>query len=229
MKKNLIAGLVTVLLGFGLVGIANAAHYEIDMGWTDRSPVALSPVKGQGPIVNVTFESSQGFTTRTDNTAIGYHHGGSMPIVSMTFSTEVRNIELSMWDLDATTEDLDTMSPVPVETTGDFYLSGNTVRSGVDNGAGSVIYRSLSAGDTLQFRFDDQLSNLGIAALSFDVGNAAADIDGDGAAEALTDGLLLIRFLFGFRDDTLIAGAVSSDCTRCTAAEIEAYCEMLMP
>ena len=49
------------------------------------------------------------------------------------------------------------------------------------------------------------------------------DIDGDGSAEPLTDGLLVLRYLFGFRGATLITGAVGSGCTRCDAPSIEAY------
>jgi len=49
------------------------------------------------------------------------------------------------------------------------------------------------------------------------------DVDGNGKATALEDGLLIIRYLFGFRGATLIGGAVAADCTRCTAAAIEAY------
>jgi hypothetical protein len=53
---------------------------------------------------------------------------------------------------------------------------------------------------------------------------AAVDVDGDGEVEPLTDGLLLLRYLFGFRGATLITGAVDlMHCTRCTAPEIEAY------
>ena len=108
-----------------------------------------------------------GYTTRTDDTLIGYHHGGSAPIVTMTFSSDVTNVELFMVDLDVTWEDLYMMSPVPIGTTGDFYLSGSTVRSSVNNGVGSIIYDTLAAGEVLQFRFDDQLSNLAITELNF--------------------------------------------------------------
>ena len=34
------------------------------------------------------------------------------------------------------------------------------------------------------------------------------DIDGDGESKPLTDGLLLIRYLFGFSGDSLISGAI---------------------
>ncbi|MEE9302509.1 MAG: DUF1800 family protein [Thiotrichaceae bacterium] len=51
------------------------------------------------------------------------------------------------------------------------------------------------------------------------------DIDGDGTVKPLTDSLLLLRYLFGFRGETLIAGAVDNNATRSTAAAIESYIE----
>ena len=40
--------------------------------------------------------------------------------------------------------------------------------------------------------------------------------------DALTDGLLIIRYAFGFSGQSLIDGAVQANCQRCSAAEIEA-------
>jgi autotransporter-associated beta strand protein len=57
----------------------------------------------------------------------------------------------------------------------------------------------------------------------------ALDIDGNGQADALTDGLLIIRYLFGLRNADLIAGAVGPGPTRFTAADIQAQIESLMP
>jgi DNA-binding beta-propeller fold protein YncE len=55
------------------------------------------------------------------------------------------------------------------------------------------------------------------------------DVDGNGQFDALTDGLLLLRYSFGFTGAPLVAGAVDlANCTRCTAAEIEAYIEALL-
>ena len=51
------------------------------------------------------------------------------------------------------------------------------------------------------------------------------DIDGDGSTEALTDGLLLLRYLFGFDGPTLIEGAVGENAMRTSATEIRAYIE----
>ena len=53
------------------------------------------------------------------------------------------------------------------------------------------------------------------------------DIDCSGQAKALTDGLLVLRYLFGFRDEALTAQAVEG--SRRNPAEIEAYLETLEP
>jgi len=55
------------------------------------------------------------------------------------------------------------------------------------------------------------------------------DIDGDGASKPLTDGLLLIRYLFGFSGDSLISGAIGSGAERDTADEVEAYIKERVP
>jgi Pro-kumamolisin, activation domain/Bacterial Ig-like domain (group 1)/Invasin, domain 3/Subtilase family len=54
------------------------------------------------------------------------------------------------------------------------------------------------------------------------------DIDGDGQVQALTDGLLLLRYLFGFRGPTLIAAALGQGCTRCDAASIEGFIQSVL-
>ena len=56
-----------------------------------------------------------------------------------------------------------------------------------------------------------------------------ADIDGNGQIDALTDGLLTLRYLFGLEGDTLINGVVAGDATRTSAEEIEAHLETLVP
>jgi hypothetical protein len=54
------------------------------------------------------------------------------------------------------------------------------------------------------------------------------DIDFDGEIEPLEDGLLILRHLFGVSGAPLVSGAVDlTDCTRCTAEEIETYLDGL--
>ena len=55
------------------------------------------------------------------------------------------------------------------------------------------------------------------------------DIDGDGESKPLTDGLLLIRYLFGFSGDSLISGAIGDGAERDTAEAVEAYIEERVP
>ena len=55
------------------------------------------------------------------------------------------------------------------------------------------------------------------------------DIDGDGESKPLTDGLLLIRYLFGFSGDSLISGAIGTGAERNTAETVEAYIKERIP
>jgi len=53
------------------------------------------------------------------------------------------------------------------------------------------------------------------------------DIDDNGNIDALTDGLIVLRYLFGLTGDTLIKGVVGADANRVSAAEIEAHMAVL--
>jgi hypothetical protein len=56
-----------------------------------------------------------------------------------------------------------------------------------------------------------------------------ADIDGDGKVDALTDGLLLLRYLFDISDSLLTEGVISADATRKSAESIKQYIEGFLP
>jgi len=58
-------------------------------------------------------------------------------------------------------------------------------------------------------RFDQSAVELFLKAVEPEL-----DIDGDNKSQALTDGLLLIRYLFGFNGDALFNGAISLEATR---------------
>jgi hypothetical protein len=55
------------------------------------------------------------------------------------------------------------------------------------------------------------------------------DIDGNGQVDALTDGLMILRYLFGLRGAAMLSGAVGTGATRTTAADIETYVQSLTP
>ena len=55
------------------------------------------------------------------------------------------------------------------------------------------------------------------------------DIDGNDRVDALTDGLIILRYLFGLRGDVLINGVIASDATITSADGVGAKMESLMP
>jgi hypothetical protein len=56
---------------------------------------------------------------------------------------------------------------------------------------------------------------------------ATLDVDGNGSFSALTDGLLVLRFLFSLTGDALTSGVVGVGCTRCDAAAIVPHLQTL--
>jgi Ca2+-binding RTX toxin-like protein len=55
------------------------------------------------------------------------------------------------------------------------------------------------------------------------------DIDANGSVDALTDALIILRYLFGLRGQALINGAIADNAMRTEAADVEAYIQSLMP
>ena len=64
---------------------------------------------------------------------------------------------------------------------------------------------------------------------NIDAGYQIADIDNNGNVDALSDGLILLRYMFGLRGETLIADTVSPTATRNTHTAITQYIESHMP
>jgi beta-glucanase (GH16 family) len=56
-----------------------------------------------------------------------------------------------------------------------------------------------------------------------------ADIDGNGTVDALTDALMLLRYLFDLNGEALVKDAVATDATRSTHEDIQQYLEAYMP
>jgi hypothetical protein len=61
------------------------------------------------------------------------------------------------------------------------------------------------------------------------VNYATFDIDQSGSVDALSDGLILLRYFFRLRGESLISGVISPNANRTSAADIEAYIESHMP
>ena len=93
---------------------------------------------------------------------------------------------------------------------GMFLLSGDSLIS--DAVASDAVYKT---SDEVASRID-MLGDL-------------VDIDGNGSVDALTDGLVILRYLFNLRGDVLINDVIASDATVKAAEDVEAKIEALIP
>lgn len=118
------------------------------------------------------------------------------------------NEQLLSWDFDANGE-ADALTDGLLLLRYAFGLRDEALTSGA---------LALNATKTSQ-QIQDSLSSV----------SSIADIDGDGEFDALTDGLLLLRYLFGLRGDSLVNGAIATLATRDSSLEIEQYLASLMP
>jgi hypothetical protein len=58
--------------------------------------------------------------------------------------------------------------------------------------------------------------------------HSALDVDANGLIQPLSDGILILRRMFGLSGEPLISGAVAANCTRCDALAIASYIDSLM-
>jgi hypothetical protein len=56
-----------------------------------------------------------------------------------------------------------------------------------------------------------------------------SDIDGNGSVDALTDGLIFLRYAFGIRGAGLISGVIDLNASRTSSEDIEIYIDTYMP
>jgi hypothetical protein len=66
-------------------------------------------------------------------------------------------------------------------------------------------------------------------AVAVDKAAMIADVDGNGEVNALTDALIVLRYLFGLRDQVLVDSVIASDATRISVEAIEQHIELFMP
>jgi len=108
-----------------------------------------------------------------------------------------------------------------VAQAGDFLSNSFTA---ADQTASAVGFGSNGDFVVTWHSFNQDGGAIGIFAQRFQIPPFAnLDVDGNGVVGPLTDGLLILRYDFGFTGPVLIAGVVGMGCTRCTAPEIESY------
>ena len=90
-----------------------------------------------------------------------------------------------------------------------FGLTGQSLTDGVTAPDANFIY----SGDLIQ-RFNST--------------DLLLDIDDDKSIDALTDGLLILRYLFGIRGENLSSNALSPSAERTAVSELEEYLQSLI-
>jgi hypothetical protein len=55
------------------------------------------------------------------------------------------------------------------------------------------------------------------------------DVDGNGTADGMTDGLLVLRYLFDFRGAALVRGSIGRDATRTTPEQVSTFIQSYLP
>ena len=104
----------------------------------------------------------------------------------------------------------------------DALTDGILILRGMFGLAGDALVAGAISSDAIYIESEDIESQI-------DTLGELLDIDGNGRVDALTDGLLILRYLFGLNGDSLIEGVIAADATRTSAADIEAYFDDLMP
>ena len=115
---------------------------------------------------------------------------------------------------------------------GSIDIDGNQKYDALTDGI--LILRSMFgiSGETLianASATDATFSSSEEIAQQFEALEPLLDIDGDAEVSALTDGLLILRYLIELRGDALVSGIVNQEGSRTTAAEIEEYLDNLSP
>ena len=129
-------------------------------------------------------------------------------LIIITFISQILNAEQFSWDVDknnkadALTDGLMIMRYL-------FGVEGSNITSD-----------ALSEG--LLLKESEIISSISLTM-------AILDIDNDGKIDALTDGLMLMRYLFGVRGENLIDGAISDGAIRNSHPDIAAYILNHMP
>ena len=159
-------------------------------------------------LLEVAFEVSS--ETELDATPIGFSDSATAQGYLFLGPAYRLKIGSATWDIDHNGE-VDALTDGVMALRYAFGFSGSTlIADAVASDA------ELTTAEELEAELEAVLAAIG-------------DIDDNGEVDALTDMLMLLRYLFGFTGDSLIVNAVAADANRTTAEEIEAYIEAFIP
>ncbi|MGK7903410.1 MAG: hypothetical protein AB4352_18790 [Hormoscilla sp.] len=157
--------------------------------------------------------------TAVDDSAVEGTHTSTISHTASSADSNYNAIQIA--NVIASITDNDSDSPPDAIN---LDIDGNGQTDALTDGVAAIRY-------LFQFRGDVLINNvIGIGATrttALEITNyldmarsTMLDVDGNGMADALTDGIMMIRYLFGFGGNAVIDGALGPDATRTTAAAI---------
>jgi hypothetical protein len=202
--------------------IASGSQSESDTDDFDNNPttdkyinLAWASVYADWPglelptrLLSVVFDVDSQALNTIDYSSIGFSNTSSASGFNFTSNSDEIKIMPASWDFDSNDE-ADALTDGLLFLRHGFNLRGPSL---TDNAMAS---NSLSS--------TAQVEKLLNAASNF------TDIDGDGQVDALSDGLLLLRYLFNLRGESLIRNLISPGAVRTTHSQIENYIHGHMP
>jgi hypothetical protein len=160
-------------------------------------------------LMNIAFDVSDAIDTDTTaSTHINFSHTALAS--GYQFESESYNLELvsASWDFDGNGQ-ADALTDGLIMLRYCFGLRGETLVKNVMSSQSTMTAEQVEA--------------------ALESAKEITDIDNDGSVEALTDGLILLRYLFDLNGDSLTMGVIGPNANRTSNAAIEAHLEKYMP
>ena len=185
-----------------------ATDTYIIFGWAALNgdwPNTSLPAQLVDVVFNIDWETP---SLVTATTPVNFSKIDATEGYSFEASNYIMNILPATWDFDGNGE-ADALTDGLILLRHAFGVSGSSLTDGV-----MALNSTMSSEEV---------------AVAVDKAAMIADVDGNGEMNALTDALVVLRYLFGLRDQVLVDGVVASDATRISVEVIEQHIELYMP
>ncbi|MDA8898557.1 hypothetical protein N9I89_02245 [Porticoccaceae bacterium] len=185
-----------------------ATDNYIIFGWAALNgdwPNTSLPAKLVDVVFNINWETSSLVSV---STPINFSKIDASEGYSFEATNYIMNILPATWDFDGNGE-ADALTDGLILLRHAFGVSGPSLTNGV-----MALNSTMSSEEV---------------AVAVEKAAMIADVDGNGEVNALTDALIVLRYLFGLRDQVLVDGVIASDATRISVEAIEQHIELFMP
>jgi hypothetical protein len=252
--KGMIGGQLTVTFDYNtstdsnVTGLGLNVHYDSSV----LTPVSVSDVLAYKTFIGPSIDSLNSDSDNLDGVAAtdmyinmswvdftGATWPGNLPENLLTITFDViddDSVDSTVIGISATSTaagyELDAPAVTVEMASGSWDFDGNGQADALTDGLLLLRYAFSLRGSMLTAAATDPETTLTDAEIEANVEsayNSFADIDGNGSTDALTDGLLLLRYLFSLRGSMLVAAATDPAAIRADGPAVEAYIQSYLP